>query len=103
MLTTADDNRATINVEKIKNPIAAPGLIRVDEPDDEPTDRRVSLTQPKLQKAILGLFKEKDTWKVDEIVTRLNHPKDPIQRMMKTMGEFDPIRRVYKLKSMYYQ
>ena len=47
------------------------------------------------------MFEEKRTWKIEEIADRLNHPKEPISRLMKQIGELDPTYKWYKLKDMF--
>ena len=55
-LTTADEDRAAINTEVIKEPILAPGLIKLEEPKEEPTEKRVSLTDARLTEEVYRLF-----------------------------------------------
>ena len=101
MLTTSDEQRTSIVTEIIEEPIQAPGLIRLEELKDEPTQRRVSLTNAELIQQVMRLFKDKSTWRVEELAETLNHPKEPINKLMKQIGELDPIRKWYKLKDTF--
>ena len=96
-MTTADENRQKIATEVIDEPIMAPGLIMLEDPKDEPAQKRVSLPQEQLMRAVVQLFSEKTSWKVEEIADRLNHPKEPINKLMKQIGDFDPIRKRYTM------
>lgn len=97
-LTTADEDRSAINTELIDEPILAPGLIKLEEPKEEPTEKRVSLTDARLTDEVYRLFQEKNTWRVEELADALNHPKEPISRLMKRIGKLDEIRKWYTLK-----
>ena len=55
-VTSADDGRKTILTEVMEEPILPPGLIQLEEPRDQRTDKRVSLTDERLTKVVLRLF-----------------------------------------------
>lgn len=67
-LTSVDDNRQAIGQEIFEEPIAPPGLIKLEEPRDQRTDKRVSLPEDVLTKKVLKLFEEeKRVWTIEEL------------------------------------
>ena len=98
-VTSADDGRKTILTEVMKEPVSPPpGLVQLEEPSDQRTDKRVSLTNERLTKVVLSLFQSKQFWTIEEISQKLNHPKEPINKLMKEIGVLDPIRKWYTLR-----
>lgn len=84
MLLTEDYKRESIKIEEIDHVIMAPGLLRLGEEVEAPREMRVSLTQERLLKEVTHLFQVvKDWWRVEEIANRLDHPKEPINRLLK--------------------
>lgn len=75
--------RKSAHVVEITEPILPPPLIPLTTVRKEPTQKRVSLTDEKLMNALTRLFSESDEWKVEEIVEALDHPREPIARMLK--------------------
>eukprot|EP00353_Schmidingerella_taraikaensis_P009750 CAMPEP_0185585160 /NCGR_PEP_ID=MMETSP0434-20130131/36942_1 /TAXON_ID=626734 ORGANISM="Favella taraikaensis, Strain Fe Narragansett Bay" /NCGR_SAMPLE_ID=MMETSP0434 /ASSEMBLY_ACC=CAM_ASM_000379 /LENGTH=63 /DNA_ID=CAMNT_0028205323 /DNA_START=543 /DNA_END=734 /DNA_ORIENTATION=- len=62
----------------------APGFIHLEEESNEPTQKRVSLTEDRLTAVVIRLFKEERAqWKVEDIATCLKHPREPISRLLK--------------------
>ena len=67
-VTSADDGRRTILYEVMEEPILPPGLIQLEEPRDQRTDKRVSLTDERLTKVVLRLFSgDRPSWTIEEI------------------------------------
>ena len=67
-VTAADEHRTAIGVAVFEDPIAQPGLVQLEEPRDQRTDKRVSLTEDRLTKEVLRLFHdEKSFWTIEEI------------------------------------
>ena len=82
-VTTADENRQKIVTEVIEEPIFPPGIIMLEDPREEPHQKRVSLPHEVLMKKVIQLFNEKSSWKVEEIAEHLQHPKEPINKLLK--------------------
>lgn len=100
-LTTSDEQRACVKAELIEKSIQAPGQIMLQEVKDEPTQRRVSLTEEQRTIRVRALFNERPSWTVEEIANTLNHPKEPINVLMKKIGKLDPITKSYTLKDSF--
>ena len=48
------------------------------------------------------MFKEeRNYWKVEEIATNLQHPKEPIKNLLKMIGDLDVKSKYYSLKRAY--
>ena len=90
-----------VELEVMEEAVQAIGMVHLEELRDEPTQKRVSLTDPQLTKAITELYREKSTWKADELADRLNHPKEPIKRMLGKLGEYDSMKKWYTLKDIW--
>ena len=83
-------------------PIDNPGLVFFEEQrGEQQKDKRVAMTSEMLQKIVLGLFKQKDIWTLEDLASHLNHPKDPIKRLLNVICDLEPIRKWYTLKSVY--
>ena len=54
-----------------------------------------------LKKNIIDLFAEKRNWKVEEVASRLNQPRQPVKSMMENLCSYDKIRKYYILKAVY--
>ena len=55
----------------------------LEDPREEPHQKRVSLPHEVLMKKVIQLFNEKSSWKVEEIAEHLQHPKEPINKLLK--------------------
>ena len=95
--------RKSAKVVEIKEPILPPKLISVEESArrTEPKEKRVSLVEEVLMRKLMSLFKEQESWKVEEMANELDHPRDPIAKMLKQIGDFDQFTRKYSLKASY--
>ena len=97
-----DMKRPSAAVLQIEEVIVAPGMVHLEEESHEPTQKRVSMTEEQLRSKVIRLFKQvKDEWKVDEIAQQLDHPKEPIARLLKQIGQLDPYRKHFTLQDGY--
>jgi len=91
--------RDAARVEDIVEFIEPPGNINLVSDSDE-AERRVAYPEETLKRLVIELFTtEKDNWKVEEIASRLDQPRQPIKNVLLVLCNFDKIRKVYYLKN----
>ena len=60
--------RKSAKVVQLEAPILPPPLISMEDSHKEPKEKRVSLTESKLMEHLLELFRQREAWKVEEMV-----------------------------------
>lgn len=64
-------------------------------------EMRVSLSRNQLIQNLLELFKEHKEFRLNDLVSILNHPVAPLKDALKDLADYDTKRRVYLLKNTF--
>mmetsp|Transcript_16964 Transcript_16964/g.12133 ORF Transcript_16964/g.12133 Transcript_16964/m.12133 type:complete len:137 (-) Transcript_16964:29-439(-) len=103
------EDRKQIQQVEVEEPYQGPVFVRLvggEEPPEvtkdgckkKPKQRKVAMDEAKVQGMILKLFKDQDSYKLNELSKLLNFPTTPLKGLLQTLANFDAGKKTYSLK-----